>query len=710
MKVFQGVAITDGRNRNNTEFKLNALVSAYNEAWNKPIPMHIGHDRTKPVGYAHIKGIYLEPGKAYVTNNSCLIETEEERKQLIKLISNYDYHIFCKNHKEEIKKLVNELGDKIENDYFVTPVGQAVAISNNNIVKRACPELSNDIEDGLIDLRKLEPVYKKIGNKNILVPGIYQMGKYLLFAHRFFRRNLSILNTTNSLFFEKFEKMRSNIKLDLQVALDMDMIGLYGTEMLESEYQYQRGPHFNEDLSKIPTGVTCHENTYYDNLFSNLISTQFYWHNQDGRKSFECEELCDRENISLDNGKTMLWGCKYVHSMLNPNSGLPTHLDGAVRIYNEEQIIERIDNRTDISKCEKSSDYKKLWRIDNDFSITDWKEIISLYYRDNLLIEEYFGGIDDNYNQIIKNKEEKNRRDNNHLFDYLELEKDDGLRIFLNYSQRQELAEDRDIKIINNDFLTYQKIKKIKIIDSESITFLKLLKRKGISLRIPFTTLVEFGDMIYNFPTIFCKDADVLNVVMEAIKELCKAWTNRGDDRLVSVGVMINQEDRAAHISFAGHVNDFVNFFNNNYKPLEASIEEWVSNMYAINNIFKKANNNPNIFSLIHGDRLVFKRIIIDPKLIDKTWIEKDIFNIRLKINDEKIDYLQRHRITASPFFIVKENKCLKCGKSYIKCDCIKFIDEDVIDEPITIEKKGFIWTNRNASFPKEKLKISKPK
>ncbi len=98
----------------------------------------------------------------------------------------------------------------------------------------------------------------------------------------------------------------------------------------------------------------------------------------------------------------MLWGCRYVHSMLNPSTGLPTHLDGAIRLYNEENILERIDKKNDISKCGKNSKYIKLWRIDNDFSVSLWKELISSFYRENSLIGQYFGGIDEKYEQIKK--------------------------------------------------------------------------------------------------------------------------------------------------------------------------------------------------------------------------------------------------------------------------------------------------------------------
>lgn len=61
-----------------------------------------------------------------------------------------------------------------------------------------------------------------------------------------------------------------NSELQVQIALDIDLIGLFGTEQAELEYQYWWGPKFNEDLSSIPYGVTKHNNEHYDNVFTNL--------------------------------------------------------------------------------------------------------------------------------------------------------------------------------------------------------------------------------------------------------------------------------------------------------------------------------------------------------------------------------------------------------------------------------------------------------
>lgn len=289
---------------------------------------------------------------------------------------------------------------------------------------------------------------------------MFQKEGYLLFAHQFFRRTLSIANTTNEEFFNSFEKIRNVEEVKVKLALDMDLVGLPGTEHPEFEYQYIRGPHFNNDLQLIPEGVTCHDNEHYDNLFSNLLSTQFYWHIKDEKRTFECEELCDKENISLDEGKSLLWGCRYVHSMLNPVSGVPNHLDGAIRIYNDEQILERIDSKTDISKCGKNSDYVKLWRIDNDFSVELWKELISTFYRENALVGEYFGGVDEKFEQIKKERTQRNSIiDKPNKFIPVNLNVGDGLRFFFHCTSKVTITDGYDVRILNKDEFIYNRKK-----------------------------------------------------------------------------------------------------------------------------------------------------------------------------------------------------------------------------------------------------------
>lgn len=709
MEKYQGVAMTDGINRKNHIFPLSAIIKAYHASWHTALPVNLGHDRTKPVGYTMLTGIYMEPGKAYVTNESAIMETKEEHEIMRKMISAYDYKIFCEEHKNELDTLTKKLSGILSNEFRVAPVGQAVAIQDKDLVYRLFPEWSKTTQDGLADVRDLQPVYTKSenGEKGFLIPGVYYKDGYLLFGHQFFRRSLSILNSTNEEFFNSFEKMRDIPGVEIKLALDMDMVGLAGTEHPELEYQYIWGPHFNDDLTCIPEGVTCHGNEHYDNLFSNLLSTQFYWHIQDGKRTFECEELCDKENVSFDDGKTMLWGCRYVHSMINPSTGLPTHLDGAIRIYNDVQILDRIDSKTDISKYGKDSEYIKLWRIDNDFSVALWKELISSFYRENTLIGEYFDGVDEKYEQIKKESNEHNsvvKRPNS--FAHIQFSSGDGVRVYLRYINKFNIAADRDIGVSNKDcFITYDGEKE-KIIDADTITLLKYLKHKGLSLRMPVTSQIAFGDMIYNFPTLCCKSSLVVDIVISAIKELCEVWVRKGDDRLISFGLMVNLATEAVHISFASHVNDLFKLLGSLPKLSDVTFEEWIETIYNQNNKYRVAEDQPNKFQLIHGDVLCFKRLIVDPTKIKKIWMEDEIVHAQLNITKAEGEELLQHKITCAPFYRIIEDKCSKCGKDYAQCSCLKFIDDDVSDEVVKADLLGLIWTNRNAYFPDGQLEL----
>lgn len=707
MEVCQGVVMTDGLNRKKHFISLSTILKAYRGTWDRLMPINIGHDRTKPIGYTKMTGDYMEPGKAYVTNEGAIMETREEHEMLRKMIALNDNQQFCEAHKDEIDLLVGKLKGVITDSFRVAPIGQAVAIKDNDIVKRLFPEWTDNFKNGLTDIKELNPVYSVTtdGDTGVLIPGVYYKDGYLLFAHQFFRRTLSILNSTNEEFFASFEKLRDIPNLNVKVALDMDMVGLPGTEHPEVEYQYIRGPYFNEDLKSIPEGVTCYENEHYDNVFSNIVGTQFYWHKQDDTRTFECEELCDRENISFDNGKTKFWGCRYVHSMLNPNTGLPTHLDGAIRIYDEENILERIDSKTDISKCGKKSEYIKLWRVDNDFSIPLWKELINSFYRENSLVGEYFGGIDEQYEQIMKDDaQRKSVVDIKNKFIPVDLNKGDGLRIFFRCLHTINISDSFDVRIINKDEFICNNGKKVRILEIDSITFFKLLIRKGIKLRMPFTRMIEFGDTVTNFPTICCRDMKTVYVVLEAIFDLCNKWNTNGDDRLLSAGIMINENDEAEQLSFAGHVSDYVFTLKAALQDRKDSFGELIVKLYSTNNNFGNAGDRPNKFTLIHGDAVCFDRYVVPPKYISGTRWEGKEKIVELAIPKEDALYLKDNKIICAPIKWVKNSKCTKCGEDYLSCKCVKFIDEDVSEHHIEYEQIGMTWTNRSAYYPKGEI------
>lgn len=357
---------------------------------------------------------------------------------------------------------------------------------------------------------------------------------------------------------------------------------------------------------------------------------------------------------------------------------------------------------------EKNSEYIKLWRIDNDFSVAMWKELISSFYRENALIGEYFGGVDEKFDQIRKESNEHNsvvKRPNN--FAHIELNEGDGVRIFFRYTNKFDIAEDRDIGIYNKDAFILQDRKKIKIIDADTVTLLKYLKRKGLGLRIPITSMIAFNDMIFNFPTLCCKSLHVADIVITAIKELCQAWVRNQDDRLISFGLMVDLTDEAGHISFAGHVNDFVKLFDSVPHLSDVAFEEWVEAIYQENNKFKLGGDYPDKFRLIHGDVVCFKRLIVHPDKIRKMWMEDGCVHAQFNMSKEEGDELIQHKVISAPFYRIIQDKCNKCGRDYTQCTCVKFIDEDVSDEVVKADLLGLIWTNRNAFYPNGQLEFT---
>ena len=203
--------------------------------------------------------------------------------------------------------------------------------------------------------------------------------------------------------------------------------------------------------------------------------------------------------------------------------------------------------------------------------------------------------------------------------------------------------------------------------------------------------------MIFNFPTFCCKNLMVADIVIDSIKEFCETWVNNNDDRLLSFGFAVNLVDKAIHVSFAGHVNDFVNLFESIPKLSDVAFEPWIETIYKKNNIFKEGKNYPDKFHLIRSDAVCFERCIIHPNIIEKIWIKDGKVSAVFNISEEEQAELLQYQITAAPVYKIIKSKCSKCGKTYSQCSCVKFIDENVFDVVEKADLLGLIWTNRSA-------------
>lgn len=682
MRSTKGIVMTDGVNRKNHHFTLDAIVSAYENDWNHGTPTNINHDSTKFLGWNLIKGIYLEPGKAYLINELMCPESEEEYDLLIQKRNNYINKKYFKDRENQYNKLKQMLGEALTSKSQPAPIN-CVAFIDENILLKVFPEMEEQIEKGLIDINLLTPVY----------PGIFKKDDYLIFAHRYYRRNCSILNSFNNEFLERLQGLR-NGDLKVQIALDVNMIGLLGTESLEQEYQYWWGPEFDDDLSTIPYGVTRHENTEHNKIFTNLNFTEFGWYEQDNRQTFESEEVIDMANIFSSD--TEYYGCRFVHSMLNPDTKLPNHLDGAIRAYTTEQMCERLD--MNIKDSERDTVYTKLWRIDNDMPVSLWKELISDFYRDNMLIGEYFGGEDEKIKSFIieDNKEEGKGSVNIQEYIPIDMESNDGLRIYFHFGNLLDIDKQYDVAISNEDIMF--NTTSIDVLEDEALTVVKLLRRYGLNVSTNSKLQMDFGDTVYNLPTFLCKNIESANIVQQAVCELCEAWDKNNIDALVSYSIAMNYESECVYFSFVGHVSDITKVYSVIGKtlPQKENLSDWINTLYSENNKFKTANMHPNIFDImINTTKLKVRRSFVPQEYTKDLTYSNHGLSCTIQMDKEMYEMFVDKNIAIAPAYINLETKCSKCQIKYSDCTCVKFID-DISEEVEKLRFIGAVWTNRH--------------
>jgi len=433
MLEFSGVGLTDEINLYGHKFSIEGMYSSYEDIWEEGIPSFLNHDHRKHLGWTKLSGLYLEPHKAYLMNSIMIGESEAERSKLQKLSYQQLYDKRVVSQQSKYDELKEKLGGLLSTESKPCWVN-AVSYYDVGIVQRAIPNISASLMKGLMPLSKI----------NYIQPGVYEKDGWLLFAHQYFRRGLSYLNTLNEPFLDLLQKCDE--KTNPRIALDFNCIGLLGTQSRELEYSYWWGPKFNDDLSKIPYGVTAYKNDHYDGLLSDILQTEFGWYRQDGIQTFECEEVTDIANIEIKGNEK--YGCRFTHSMINADTGLPTHLDGAIRAYTTDEMISRLD--LDIKHSGRHTEYTKLWRIDGDIEIGLWKSLITNYYRDNMQVGEYFGGVDSKLD--LRHTRRDNALSAPSVFSLksfipVNMDAKDGLRISVKCAPVEDIPDSQDILI-----------------------------------------------------------------------------------------------------------------------------------------------------------------------------------------------------------------------------------------------------------------------
>ncbi|MDO9474334.1 MAG: hypothetical protein Q7J28_14875 [Caulobacter sp.] len=405
MKSAFAVLNTDQLNRQNLFIPASTLIEALESHVAQcahrgmPVgtPMHLSHDVHRPVGWSISAAVHLGSDMARQLGVLCLPESPEEYEALDRLREAYWRHY----HHDAVEPYVAELAARLL-PADVTEAkwmrAEAPALVRPGLAAEVYPEFFKSEgglvdKDGLVDYAALQSRMKEV------VPGVFHDPdrNLVLFAHRFFRRNLSHANALNTYVLGSFAGIAAeNPNLRARLRLDPDIVGHPDAAKGNIELEYWRGPKFVDDIASIPDGVAEHKASDSQRLYGGIDKTQIWWKAPEVRSSdgggtllyrtFEIEELIEDACAGLDANH---YGCRYAHAEYSTAAGSISHFDGAIRAYGPEEYLQRID--TSIDRAGKHAAYTKLFRIDGELPLPSWKRLLSDWYRGNDLVPEYLG-------------------------------------------------------------------------------------------------------------------------------------------------------------------------------------------------------------------------------------------------------------------------------------------------------------------------------
>lgn len=689
MREILGIYNTNQTNKYGYRFTTEALESGLSQAWNEGTPMFISHDYHRPLGWSKPLGLQIMPTQVALLGLSSFPENDSEQEAINLASQAYLADKLGNVEPKEKEELEYRLGEYFSGEE-VFLVRECTSVVDENIARKALPDLFVGDETDkrcLVSLKDL----------NQIAPGVFEYEGVAVFAHRYFRRSLSQINNLNDTFLSKLYELKNHENLDLKIALDPHSIGLIKSYRSPIELEYWWGPKFNDSLMDIPSGVTRHESPERERFFHGISRTEFWWHKQDGIQSLECEEIRDIPTFGVSHED---YGCRYVHSMIDKKTEKPFHLDGAIRVYDEDSFIERLD--VDISKAGKDTTYIKLWRIDGELDISTWKDLICHFYRDNHLPGEYLGGADALSRKAKVNEDFSEDIVKNYLAPYVSEE--DGIEIFLSYHPKETYTFSEEINVV-----TYESVvsgeDRYKVIELSSLDFIKML-RCHFDRPIHIEEDVRFfayEDLDINLPSIVLKGHDSVengNNVLSVFKLFVKKVSDTNCDRMITFNVMIEYDECVAQFSFLSNAQSLKSYFEGHdltFPDKFCTIGKWSSLQNdLLRGCFKESRLLPGGKSRLEtsGTHRI-KRSFVEPDMITI-----DGLNFGLRIHESCSDLIQavaEEKITIAPASLINKTECISCEKEYLLCNCCALGEDQGGVKIIDFQPLGFTWARERA-------------
>lgn len=677
---------TNQVNRGGSVFPIPVLLATVDQAWASGTAMFLSHDMQYPIGWSNTLGLLIAPQLVGVLGATHLPETAEEREWVGR---NAKHHLYSKLRdvgEAEERLLSERIGVALQPDTRAIR-REAVCVVEEGLAARLFPHLFSTTDDkyALTDLRALRQVR----------PGVFEVDGLLLFAHRYFRRSQSVLNSLNAEFLTELGECAGEENgLSVKIALDPDTVGLAGTETHIVELQYWWGPKFNDDLAMIQLDVTQHQGNELMRVYHGIRRMEFWWHEQNDITTLEAEEVLDRPSLGISDSA---YAARYVHSMLDPRTARPYHLDGAVRVYDDEQMLERVDAK--ISEAGRSTRYTKLWRIDGDLDVPRWKTLISHFYRDNQLVGEYFGGVDTVL--LAEDADAKPTAPANPL--PRRLEKDEGTLLSVCFAPLSTADAKVDPVCIGPTLWLGAAGEEKGALELQALDFVKSVRRHHPQVALPLDfVLLDVQDADIALPRIDHRGPDAVsaaNATLLALREFLGDLSRTQIERFVTAEIAIEWIDRVVIFCFAGHPSSLCSHLDQ-LPPLPHNAPElatWAERAHDIaRELFPLSCYAAELLHLISPAGAIRMRRL-------KADIESDAqgqLRVIAKEESALARAIEDGVVALAPVYEVRHLHCGQCGVDYAACNCRTLHSGDSAAEIKNSDLIGCFWTKSRSAPP----------
>jgi hypothetical protein len=694
MQELTGVFITDGQVRSGERFTIHALEDVLWQSFRKGTPTNISHDIHRPIGWSRMSSLYVSHEMAYVLGKIMIPETNREREDVMRARAAFLHEKI----EERVNEYYNAFYTELNKNHLIVPEGKflsngIVMYGAKDVVFKAFPFLDKTLFDknGLIHLSEINNhfTYKGCG------VFIAKETCFALLLHPYLRRTLSRYNNFNTGFIEELMKT-DNATTPVRLRIDELFIGYAPSYIDNVEFEYWYGPHYSDEITSIPNGLASYVPDDVERFYNPVCKTEFIWEIKDGKRQFEMEEVAAEDMPRMENGK---YGCRYLHSLFDPSTGIFDHFDGAIRAYNEDLMEERRERN--MSQMGHGAEYTKIFRIDGPIPIHQWKSLITHYLKDNQDVYRYF-----NVEVPFKTDAKESNGDPLDKYAPRVLAPGDGVRLLVSYHEK-----------INGDKLRF--FSSFDLLTTPSgegdatdllvVDLAKSFRRDGLEIEVPTCFLIDSHCGFKNLPAIShggLKTQEAVNSSLRGISHFVSQLNQSDNAQSLSFSLAWNIDDgRSVVISFMGAIPDLSAWLDSfNFIPVSRDeFRTWLENQVKFVRQHGRDDISPINASHIQSDGTFFqKRRIVqgDVTLIDIKF-EDGVFWADMKISEGKEEllfFINSGKLAYTPMFVIDSLKCTETGHDYMSSPFIAAFGETTC-QITKIKNLFFVWCRKQLSY-----------